>query len=131
MGKTILIVDDDPTILVLLEVNLQLDGYEVIKARDGLEGVELAKASRPDLILMDVMMPKMDGLTARREILDIPELADIPFVFLSAAAQRSDIKKGRDLGAADYITKPFDPEELLAVVERLVAAAPQRQLEDQ
>lgn len=124
MSKTILIVDDDPTIIALLEVNLEMEGYEVIKAGDGLEAVDLAQVIRPDLILMDVMMPRMDGLTACLALSQIPEVREIPVVFLSAAAQRSDIKKGRDLGAVAYITKPFDPEELLAVIEKILAPGP-------
>jgi len=127
MSKTILIVDDDPTIIALLEVNLEMEGYDVVKAGDGLEGLEVARATHPDLIVMDVMMPRMDGLTAREELLKIPDVAGIPFIFLSAAAQRSDIKRGRDLGAADYITKPFDPEDLLAVIERLLSEVAERQ----
>jgi len=127
MSKTILIVDDDPTIIALLEVNLEMEGYDVVKACDGLEGLEVAKATHPDLIVMDVMMPRMDGLTARKELLKIPDVAGIPFIFLSAAAQRSDIKKGRDLGAAEYITKPFDPEDLLALIERLLTEIPEPQ----
>lgn len=119
--STILVVDDDPTIVELLQVNLEMEGYEVVRAGDGQAAIEQAQAEHPDLILMDVMMPGMDGWTARQELSKIPDVADIPVVFLSAAAQRADLRKGLDLGAAEYITKPFDPEELLSVIERILA----------
>lgn len=124
--STILIVDDDPTILELLEVNLEMEGYEVVRAEDGRMAIEKAGTERPDLILMDVMMPGMDGLTARQELSKIPELAHIPVVFLSAAAQRTDVRKGLELGATDYITKPFEPEELLSLIERILGGTYER-----
>ncbi len=120
MGHRVLAVDDDPVIQRLLEVNLEMEGYEVQLASDGLQAVEAARSFRPHVILLDVMMPNMDGWEACATIKQDPELADIPVVFLSARAQDADIERGTELGAAAYITKPFDPIDLLDLVAELV-----------
>lgn len=120
MGHRVLAVDDDPVIQRLLEVNLEMEGYEVRLASDGLQAVDAAKAFRPHVILLDVMMPNMDGWEACAQIKQDPELADTPVVFLSARAQDADIERGTELGAAAYITKPFDPIDLLDLVAELV-----------
>jgi CheY-like chemotaxis protein len=120
-GKRILACDDDPLILRLLQVNLEIEDYDVLLAHDGQEACEVAEREHPDLILLDIMMPRMDGLQACKRLKETPELKDIPIVFLSAKAQQEDIDEGLALGASDYLTKPFEPDQLIAVIERLVS----------
>ena len=120
-GKRILVCDDDPVILRLLQVNLELEGYEVLLANHGEEAFEVAQTTRPDLIILDIMMPRMDGYQTIAALKANDGTQHIPVVFLSAKAQASDIEKGKEQGVADYLTKPFDPSDLLDVVERLVA----------
>jgi DNA-binding response OmpR family regulator len=120
-GKKILICDDDPVILRLLQVNLEIEGYQVITAHHGEEAVEKARVEVPDLVILDIMMPRMDGYEACEKIRSQDETSEIPIVFLSAKAQQSDIDKGRAYGVSDYLTKPFDPRDLLEVIERLTA----------
>jgi len=120
VGHRVLAVDDDPVIQRLLEVNLEMEGYEVRLASDGLEAVDAAKEFQPHVILLDVMMPNMDGWEACATIKQDPTLVDTPVVFLSARAQDADIERGNELGAAAYITKPFDPIDLLELVAELV-----------
>jgi CheY-like chemotaxis protein len=119
-GKRILICDDDPVILRLLEVNLELEGYSVLAAHNGQEAIEIATAEKPDLVILDIMMPKLDGYQTAERLKAQDETKDIPVVFVSAKAQLSDIEKGKSYGVADYLTKPFDPSDLLEIVERLV-----------
>lgn len=122
MSKRVLACDDDPVILRLLQVNLELEGYEVLLAHDGQEAVDVALAELPDLIVLDIMMPRMDGYQAVERLKSTPTTMHIPVVFLSAKAQPSDISRGRDYGVTDYLTKPFDPSDLLDVVARLARA---------
>ena len=116
--KRILIADDDPVILRLIQVNLELEGYEVITANNGEEAVAQAKAENPDLVILDIMMPRLDGYQACEQLKSSDDTKDIPVIFLSAKAQQGDIDKGRSFGVAAYLTKPFDPTELLEVVEQ-------------
>jgi CheY-like chemotaxis protein len=121
-GKRVLVVDDDRVIQQLLEVNLELEGYQVAgTASDGQEAIAMAAELKPDLILLDIMMPKMDGLEVCRHLKADPKLSKIPIVLLSARAQDMDIREGLEIGADAYLTKPFDPVELLDVVGRLLA----------
>ena len=120
-GKRILVCDDDPVILRLLQVNLELEGYDVLLANHGEEAFEVAQAERPDLIILDIMMPRMDGYQTVAALKANESTKHIPVVFLSAKAQASDIERGKEQGVADYLTKPFDPSDLLDVVERLVS----------
>jgi CheY-like chemotaxis protein len=120
-GKRILACDDDPLILRLLQVNLEIEDYDVLLAHDGQEAVEVATAEHPDLIILDIMMPRMDGHEACRRIKAAEETKDIPVVFLSAKAQQEDIEEGTALGASAYLTKPFEPDQLVEVIERLLA----------
>ena len=120
MPPKILICDDDPVILRLLEVNLELEGYDVVLAHDGEEAFEVAKVEKPDLVILDIMMPKMNGYEACEAIKGNESTKDTPIFFLSAKAQASDIELGKSYGVADYITKPFDPNDLLEAVERVV-----------
>lgn len=117
---TILAVDDDPTIQQLLVVNLELEGYQVILASDGEEALARIRSDRPDAVLLDVMMPILDGLEVCRASKADPETAAIPIVMLSAKAQESDLVAGNDVGADAYLTKPFDPLELIETVRRFV-----------
>jgi DNA-binding response OmpR family regulator len=117
----ILCVDDDPVIQKLLQVNFEMEGYEVLLASDGIEGVDRARDAAPDLIVMDVMMPRMDGLEAARLLKAGADTSSIPIIIVSAKAQEGDVKAGRATGAEEYLTKPFDPLELLETAAALIA----------
>jgi len=119
-GGTVLVVDDDPVIQKLLQVNFEMEGYSVITAGDGEEGLAKAQAERPDAVVLDVMMPKMDGLEVARRLKGDPDTESIPIILLSAKAQQADIQAGTATGAEDYLTKPFDPLELLQRVGALI-----------
>lgn len=123
MAKRILICDDDPVILRLVQVNLELEGYDVLLAHHGEEAYEVATAELPDLIILDIMMPRWDGYRTCQELKANEKTHSIPVVFLSAKAQASDIQKGKDIGVDEYLTKPFDPSDLVDVVERLTVPA--------
>ena len=117
----VLCVDDDPVIQKLLQVNFEMEGYEVILASDGAEAVDRARETAPDLIVMDVMMPRMDGLEAARILKADAATSSIPIIIVSAKAQDVDVKAGRAAGADEYMTKPFDPLELLETAAALIA----------
>jgi len=123
MAARVLVVDDDPVIQNLLRVNFEMEGYDVIVANDGVEGLERARNDAPDILVLDVMMPRMDGLTVARHLKADPETAGIPILLLSAKAQESDVRAGDESGADDYLTKPFDPVNLLDRVAALLAKA--------
>jgi DNA-binding response OmpR family regulator len=118
--RTVLVVDDDPVILRLLEVNFEMEGFVVRTAADGMEGLATAKAEAPDVIVSDVMMPKMNGIELVRELKADPVTAGIPVILLSAKAQASDVRDGMDAGADDYVTKPFEPLDLVDRVTKLL-----------
>jgi DNA-binding response OmpR family regulator len=118
--STVLLVDDDPVILKLLEVNFEMEGFAVLLAHDGTEGVEIARTQRPDLVISDIMMPKMSGLDLVGDLKSDPDTSDIPIILLSAKAQATDVRAGVDAGADDYVTKPFEPLELVDRVNRLL-----------
>ena len=126
MSKTILIADDDPTIIKLLQVNLEMEGYDVVCAYDGQDAVEKAQVQPPDLVLLDIMMPRMDGWAAREALAAIPRLQDTPVIFLSARAQQADLRRGYEAGVAEYVTKPFDPTELLDIIGRVLDGSYER-----
>jgi DNA-binding response OmpR family regulator len=117
----VLVVDDDRVIQQLLEVNLELEGYDVQLAGNGDDALKILRTFQPDVVLLDVMMPKLDGREVCRRIKGDPETAHIPVVFLSARAQDMDVNSGLELGASAYITKPFDPVDLLDTVEKVLA----------
>ncbi len=119
MARKILVVDDERHIVRLVEVNLQRAGYDVIAAYDGIEAMEKTKSEKPDMIILDVMMPRMDGFEVLKELRGNPESKDIPVIMLTAKAQDADIFKGWASGVDSYLTKPFNPRELLAFVERI------------
>lgn len=123
MPATILVVDDDPVIQKLLAVNFEMDGYRVVTASDGVEGLERVADEGPDVVLLDVMMPRLDGVEVVRRLKADATTAAIPVILLSAKAQSSDISAGLEAGADDYVTKPFDPLELLEKVAALIAGA--------
>jgi DNA-binding response OmpR family regulator len=116
----VLLVDDDPVILKLLQVNFEMEGYTVSTACDGVEGLEKARAEHPDIVLLDIMMPRMDGLQVTKELKGNDDTKGIPIILLSAKAQASDVQAGKEMGADDYLTKPFDPLELLDRVNELL-----------
>jgi CRP-like cAMP-binding protein len=115
--KKILVIEDNLEVRENLEEILELSGYEVELAEDGKIGVEKILLNKPDLILCDVMMPKLDGFGVLNILSKRTDTSDIPFIFLTAKAEKSDFRRGMNLGADDYITKPFYKDELLAVIE--------------
>lgn len=117
---TVLIIEDQSDVRENIEAILGLEGYETLTAENGVIGLELAKKSRPDLILCDVMMPKLDGYGVLEELRQSASTASIPFIFLTAKAERNSLRSAMELGADDYLTKPFTLEELLnAIAARL------------
>src|SRR6516164_3597811 len=111
-AKTVLVVDDEQDILDLVRFRLEHDGYRVITASDGEAGLALAQAERPDLCILDVMIPKLTGLEVLAHLRADPTTTDIRVILLTARGQDADIDRGFELGAHDYVTKPFSPKEL-------------------
>jgi len=127
----VLMVDDNPTNLQVLQATLEGQGYRLLAARDGASALAVAAKAAPDLILLDIMMPGMDGYEVCRRLKSDPATCDIPVIFLSALEQTEDKVKGLQLGAVDYITKPFQPAEVIARVNtHLTLRCLQRQLRD-
>ena len=116
----VLVIDDEDPIRLLCRVNLEADGMDVVEAADGPSGLEAARAEKPDVILLDVMMPGLDGWRVAEQLLDDPATADIPIVFLTARAEFRDRARGLDIGGVDYVTKPFDPLDLAPLVRGLL-----------
>ncbi|MDA7557544.1 response regulator transcription factor [Flavobacteriaceae bacterium] len=116
----ILLVDDEPDILEIVGYNLSTEGYQVITANNGLEGVRKAEKERPQLIILDVMMPEMDGIEACEKIRQLPELKDVMITFLTARGEDYSQVAGFDAGADDYITKPIKPKVLMSRVKALL-----------
>jgi DNA-binding response OmpR family regulator len=121
MGMRVLVIDDEAPIRLLCRVNLEAEGMEVLEAADGPSGLEKARAELPDVILLDVMMPGLDGWRVAEELLDDERTEQIPIIFLTARAELRDRARGIDLGGVDYVTKPFNPLELAPLVEELLA----------
>ena len=115
----ILVVDDDPYILMSLEFLMKKEGYEVKVARNGTEALEIIERDIPGLVLLDIMMPDVDGYAICRHIKSSKKLREIKVVFLSAKSKESDIQKGYELGASLYVTKPFSTRELMKKVREL------------
>jgi DNA-binding response OmpR family regulator len=120
-APTVLVVEDDPVILRLLEVNFELEGFTVLLAHDGAEGIEVARANQPDVIISDIMMPHTSGLELVETLKVDPDTKAIPIILLSAKAQTSDLKIGMEAGADDYVTKPFEPLDLVERVNALLS----------
>ena len=112
-------VDDDPVILRLIEVNLDLEGFEVVTANRGEDAIAKAGSTSPDLILLDLMMPEMSGWELAERLQQDEVTAGIPIIFLSARTQDEDRRRGEELGVAGYVTKPFDPADLVATIRKL------------
>jgi CheY-like chemotaxis protein len=127
MTCTVLTIEDQPDIRRLIRMTLEFKGFRVIEAGNGPDGLQRARSERPDLILLDVMMPGMDGLVVSRTLLDDPDLKRIPVVMLSALGAAADVEAGRATGVADYLVKPFSPWQLLELVQRLIDGARQAQ----
>lgn len=120
MSKKIVLAEDEPQIARLIEFKLKKEGYSVTWKENGEEALKAIKADKPDLILLDIMMPVMDGYEVLRRLKEDENLKSIPVIMLTARAQEKDVVKGIDMGAEDYITKPFHPAELLARVKRIL-----------
>ena len=116
----VLVIDDEAPIRLLCRVNLEAEGMEVLEAADGPSGLAKAKSRRPDVILLDVMMPGLDGWRVAEELLEDPTTQEIPIVFLTARAEFRDRARGLDIGGIDYVTKPFNPVELAPLVRELL-----------
>lgn len=121
MAKVILIVEDDPKSMTLTKDLLKISGYTTIQATDGMQGVELAKSAKPALILMDIMMPKMDGYAACHDIKADPVTRNIPVVMLTAVGYELNKKLAKQVGADGYVTKPFSRQELIDAISPLLA----------
>jgi DNA-binding response OmpR family regulator len=130
MATRVLVIDDEAPIRLLCRVNLQAAGMEVVEASDGATGLELARRTNPDVILLDVMMPGLDGWKVAEELLDDPVTDEIPIVFLTARAELRDRARGIDLGGVDYVTKPFNPLELAPLVRELLERVQQGQRDE-
>jgi len=120
VAKKILIVDDEPNITKLLESRLRANGYEVVTACDGQEGLDKTQKEKPDLIILDVMLPKLNGYEVCRMLRSDKQYNPIPIVMLTACGQVTDIQKGMGKGADAYIAKPFQPNVLLGIITGLV-----------
>ena len=117
---TVLVIDDEAPIRLLCRVNLEAEGMPVLEAGDGPSGLEAARTEKPDVILLDVMMPGLDGWGVAEALLEDERTADIPIIFLTARAEFRDRARGLDIGGVDYITKPFNPVELAPLVRGLL-----------
>jgi DNA-binding response OmpR family regulator len=117
---TVLVIDDEAPIRLLCRVNLEAEGMPVLEAGDGPSGLEAARDDNPDVILLDVMMPGLDGWGVAEALLEDERTADIPIIFLTARAEFRDRARGLDIGGVDYITKPFNPVELAPLVRALL-----------
>ena len=119
-GTRVLVIDDEAPIRLLCRVNLEAEGMEVLEAANGAKGLELARDEQPDVILLDVMMPGLDGWRVAEELLDHGRTNRIPIIFLTARAEFRDRARGLDIGGIDYVTKPFNPLELAPLVRDLL-----------
>ncbi|HWC35058.1 MAG TPA: response regulator [Mycobacteriales bacterium] len=119
MPTRVLVVEDDDVIRQLITVNLELEGFEVVTAVDGQDALDRIGDIRPDVVTLDVMMPRLDGWQTASRLRENPDTAHIKVVLLSARAQEADIQHGERLGVDAYLTKPFDPEELVTLIRIL------------
>lgn len=116
----VLVIDDEAPIRLLCRVNLEAEGMDVIEASDGPSGVDKARDEKPDVILLDVMMPGLDGWRVAEQLFEDELTLGIPIIFLTARAEFRDRARGLDIGGVDYVTKPFNPLELAPLVQRLL-----------
>lgn len=119
-GKSIVLIEDEPDIQEIIAYNLQREGYQVNGALSGEEGLRLITQKKPDLILLDLMLPGIDGLEVCRQVRANPQVCDIPIIMVSAKGEESDVVLGLGLGADDYVAKPFSPKELIARVKAVI-----------
>jgi len=119
-GTRVLVVDDEAPIRLLCRVNLEAEGMSVLEAADGASGLDLARDEQPDVVLLDVMMPGLDGWRVAEELLEDERTSGIPIIFLTARAEFRDRARGLDIGGVDYVTKPFNPLELAQLVRDLL-----------
>lgn len=120
MGKKILIVEDERDLSKTISFRLEANGYDVIAAYDGQDGLDKARSQKPDLIIMDLMLPKMDGYKACALLKSDARYSKIPVIIFTARAQDEDVKMGKEAGADAYITKPFEPNTLLSKIRELL-----------
>jgi DNA-binding response OmpR family regulator len=120
MTETILLIDDEPDLLALLEVRLKASGYDVLKASSGEKGLEKVRENRVCAILLDIMMPGMDGFEALQRLKADPKTRGIPVIMVSAKAHQEDLKKARELGAVDYVPKPMDGRLLVEILRKVI-----------
>jgi DNA-binding response OmpR family regulator len=123
MAKKIMVVDDEPYIARVIKFKLEQEGYNVISANDGQTGLQKIREEKPDLVLLDVMMPGLSGYDVCQQLKQDPALAGIPVVILTAKGQERDREQGLNMGASDYITKPFSPNRLLDLVKNMIGEA--------
>jgi two-component system, OmpR family, alkaline phosphatase synthesis response regulator PhoP len=119
MPLKVLVCDDERHIVRLIQVNLEREGYKVVTAYDGKDGLEKVKAEKPDLMVLDVMMPYMDGIEVLKNLRRDPATETLPVIMLTAKAQDKDVFEGYHYGADMYLTKPFNPRELISFVKRI------------
>ncbi|MEO6867331.1 MAG: response regulator [Gaiellales bacterium] len=119
----VLVADDETPIRLLVRVNLEAEGFQVVEAADGMQSLEVARAERPDVILLDVMMPFKDGWEVAEELIRDDSTSNIPIIFLTARADLRDHERGLNTGALQYITKPFNPRTLAPAIEECIEAA--------
>lgn len=117
----VLVVDDEAVIRQLIAINLELEGFEVHEAVDGLDALDKARALDPDVVTLDVMMPGLDGIATARRLRTDPATSRARIVLISARTRPADVERGEDAGADAYVTKPFDPDEVVDAVRRLAA----------
>jgi two-component system alkaline phosphatase synthesis response regulator PhoP len=118
---TVLVIDDEAPIRLLCKVNLEAEGMDVLEAADGTTGLAVSRTDTPDVVLLDVMMPGLDGWQVAEQLLQDERTSDIPIIFLTARAEFRDRARGLDIGGVDYVTKPFNPLELAPLVRELLA----------
>lgn len=123
LSKRILAVDDERHIVRLIQVNLERAGYQVATAFDGPEALKKVESEKPDLIVLDVMMPRMDGFEVLKRLRASPETREIPVIMLTAKTQDADVFRGWSAGVSAYLTKPFNPLELITFVKRIFSGA--------
>jgi two-component system KDP operon response regulator KdpE len=125
----VLIVDDDPMVTRLVRINLELENFEVVEAWDGKTALDIIKNQTPDLLLLDIMMPQMDGWEILKKIREDPAVKDLPIVALTAKVQDEDIARGWRMGADGYIVKPFNPVSLAETLRQILATTPEEREE--
>jgi len=125
-SKKILVVDDEPGVVEIVRVNLECEGYDVHEALDGQEGWDKVRSEEPDLVVLDVRMPRMSGLELLERIKADPHICNIPVIILTVRAREVDVIQGLEKGAVEYLTKPFDPLNLVRAVKKTLGESDRR-----